>query len=201
MITALGLWKDGCKAIYRNIETPVPVWNERRQRYENIVLSEELYKEWEEKYPGEIVDVEDITDDFATTGDFLLQGWHGCVFLRLTRSNGEVLIEPGWKVFPLHPENHRLKRNTILVYTGNSREMLLRDVQTNKEFREHPYEGFHSIQLGCPSPWALNPCLARKLDITDGQAGMRSAGWTADDWLEELGLENIDPVFDWMRTD
>lgn len=192
MVTRLGILRDCCKARFLDIKLPAPkeIGN---GRYEPIVLTDKLLKEWDEK-ATEVVEVEAINSSKELSdGTIIGSEERPLTILRVVHADGRVGVEPFWKLFPINPSNHvTFLRNTLLCYADVvASNKKAKSLQT--DFRRlNPYfvsQGF----LGEHLHWAY----CRKYDITEYQAECRTAIYGVDDWAKEFPGWVIDDDLCW----
>lgn len=176
MITKLGLAYDDFKAKFIDIKL-VPEWDEGKQEWKNIVLTEELLKEWENSDLGIIVDVEQIDEC----------PWN-VQLTRLTFPDGHIQIEPFYKLFPIKPMYHKLLRNMLLVYTDSER-WVKSAMDSNRFLDEKKARGEWaiSVRFAPLQTYELYKMLCRRLDINMMQARNRISNMErAEKWWEML---------------
>ena len=181
MISRLGLKLDNYKAVFRDIEL-IPEWDAEKCRWKDIVMTERQIAQWMRQYPGEVVEVETIN---SSSGDIPADKLPVTI-ARLTHQDGHISIQPEWKLFPLHPGNHKLWRNSYLEFTFVEDDVK-RTMDLNAKFRNNKNVRLQKFANGKPiCPWYLERMYCRKHDVTMFQAEMRTSAYTADDWWEEF---------------
>lgn len=192
MVTRLGILRDCCKARFLDIKLPKPK-PIGDGRYEPIVLTDKLLKEWDEQ-ATEVVEVEAINSSKELSdGTIIGSEERPLTILRVVHADGTVNVEPFWKLFPINPSNHiTFLRNTLLCYAdvkaaneeAKRWQTIWRRLDENSR-----WDGFLKEHLH----WAY----CRKYDITEYQAECRTAIYSVDDWANEFPGWVIDDDLCW----